>query len=367
MVCTIPSSAEAASSVSLTIRNIGLQIVRSLTETYPDLVSTFLGFDWLLSFLHPALQLQSIVLVLDVLCDLLLKNANNLLFFREARHFGCWLRDSTQHRRRNDVARLIPSHQSSLQVNLEVVTVSGFRHAAPTARTTPPVRHLDVHLEPLSGKETGRLWRRRSATQPRHGMYPYIVVLGCILFLIMTQQLYHIADLVGAVCHLTGDAHQVSRIPHCLSGSSVRCAEYGTAMCGAGWTENANCVLQVIIYMYHNWPQFGQFALNGEFVQALASCLFTSNDEDPQVIVKLSNTRRLVLDLLRMVITDSLALAADKAALIADTWLDAYPEAMKSGQVTLYQTELAEFIMDHVMAINVVVDTSGTYRPTCLS
>ena len=126
MVCTIPSSAEAATSSTLTIRNIGLQIVRSLTEIYPDLVSTFLGFDWLLSFLHPALQWQSIVLVLDVLSDLLLKHPNNLLFFREGRHFGSWLRDSTQHRRKNDVARLIPSHQSSLQVNLEVVTLSGF-------------------------------------------------------------------------------------------------------------------------------------------------------------------------------------------------------------------------------------------------
>ena len=126
MVCTIPSSAEAATSSTLTIRNIGLQIVRSLTEIYPDLVSTFLGFDWLLSFLHPALQWQSIVLVLDVLSDLLLKHPNNLLFFREGRHFGSWLRDSTQHRRKIDVARLIPSHQSSLQVNLEVVTLSGF-------------------------------------------------------------------------------------------------------------------------------------------------------------------------------------------------------------------------------------------------
>ena len=128
-----------------------------------------------------------------------------------------------------------------------------------------------------------------------------------------------------------------------------------------GGSENANCVLQVLIYMYHNWPEFGQFALNAEFVHALAGCLFTSNDDDPQVIVKLSNTRRLVLDLLRMVITDSLALPAEKAALIAETWLDAYPEAMRAGQVTLYQTELAEFIMDHIMAINVVLDTSGTY------
>jgi hypothetical protein len=126
MICTIPTSAELKVTSNVTIRNIGLQTVWSLTETFPDLVATFLGFDWLLSFLHPALHHQSIILVLDILCELLLKNANNLLFFREARNFGSWLRESTSSRRRNDPLRLIPSHQSSLQANLEIISVSGF-------------------------------------------------------------------------------------------------------------------------------------------------------------------------------------------------------------------------------------------------
>ena len=53
-----------------------------------------------------------------------------------------------------------------------------------------------------------------------------------------------------------------------------------------GGAENANCVLQVLIYMYHNWSEFGQLALTPDFVTALSLCLFTANDDDPQIISK---------------------------------------------------------------------------------
>jgi hypothetical protein len=128
-----------------------------------------------------------------------------------------------------------------------------------------------------------------------------------------------------------------------------------------GGSENANCVLQVLIYMYHNWSEFGQFALNGELVTALALCLFTTNEEDPQVISKMSNTRRLVLDLLRMIMTDSLALPADKASAMTDAWMDAFPETTKTQGIISYQTEICDLMVDHIVAINVVVDTSGMW------
>ena len=77
-------------------------------------------------------------------------------------------------------------------------------------------------------------------------------------------------------------------------------------------------------------------------------------------LFRLSNTRRLVLDLLRMIITDSMALTTEKAALITEAWMDAFPETTKTQHIILYQTEICDLMMDHIMAINAVVDTSGT-------
>ena len=55
-----------------------------------------------------------------------------------------------------------------------------------------------------------------------------------------------------------------------------------------------------------------------------------------------------------------MALTTEKAALITEAWMDAFPETTKTQNIILYQTEICDLMMDHIMAINAVVDTSGT-------
>lgn len=136
-------------------------------------------------------------------------------------------------------------------------------------------------------------------------------------------------------------------------------------------------IIQVLFSLYHNLPDFMQILMLGEVISSLASILFppikteggsgTCTPEDSigtnfnlygndDVQLTSHSVRKFVIDLLRVIVVDSLCLSTiGKTSPVIDLVLDASPVDAPAILQNAFQTEIISALIEHLLAADVLV------------
>ena len=380
---------------NIVLRNRCLALLHSLLFTprntvnaiICDEISKVLGMDWLMLFMQSHVHSSTVIWsmrIMVVLC------ANETLIgrFREGTHNGGYLRHTELISQHKNTVVLAPPQMSSGPASPSAVGQT-------STQSVPPQIAGEVKLAVL----------QISGFQYLEWLMPYHLEIPELYFLLT-------AFIMGQPVKLLGQEHtklDLDRVWAFLWGAPVSHTPVGSigpkvALCpeavcvllamvrkivhtddNVEWLESHPVtIIQVLFSLYHNLPDFMPIIMLGDVVNSLAAILFPLENVDvgsepnsgastpddgshSKEIIPSQNSkegkqltshsvRKFVIDLLRVIIVDSLSLSTTaKTAPVIDLVLDASPDNSDVAQQTTFQTEIITALMDHLLAADVLV------------
>lgn len=375
---------------NIILRNRCLSLLHSLLFTIRntvnaiicDEISKILGLDWILLFMQPNIHQSTVVWSMRILV-VLLANESLITRFREGSMNGGYLRNTELiSQNKNSV---VLSHQSQLPPPSP---------ASPSTLVSQPGFILpsqiagEVKVQALSINGFQYLeW-----LLPFHLEVPELYFL--LTALIMGQPVKCLAsehtkldlDKVwnflwgGPVSPSSANSPKVVLCPEavCVLLTIVRTIVHSNN--DIKWLKNHPVtIIQVIFSLYHNLPDFMPVLMLGEVIAAMIAILFPptsegeteSNASTPEGDITqnpiLAGTprgenqltehpvRKFVIDLLRVIVVDSLSLAVVGKTPVIDLVIDASPESSEFSMQVAFQTEIITALMDHLLAADMLV------------
>lgn len=393
---TIMDDSDAV-GVSNTVRNIILRnrclsLLHSLLFTIKNTVnaaicgeiSRVLGIDWILLFMQSNMHPSTVVWSMRILV-VLLANETLITRFREGQSNGGYLRNTELISQNKNAVVLAttgghmpssPASPSSLvsqpgivlptqiagEVKVQALCINGFQYLEwllPSHLEIPelyflitaiimgqPVKCLATdHTKLDLDKVWSFLWG--GPVSPSSGSVPKVVLCPEAVCILLT--------IVRTIVHTNNEVE---------------------------WLRNHPVtIIQVIFSLYHNLTDFMPVLMLGEVIAALVAILFPpGSDSDPESnastpegeitqnpilgsgslrgsVSQLTEhpVRKLVIDLLRVIVVDSLSLAVTGKTPVIDLVIDASPESSDMTMQTSFQTEIITALMDHLLAADMLV------------
>ncbi|GAB6019627.1 hypothetical protein CHUAL_001189 [Chamberlinius hualienensis] len=333
-----------------------------------------LGFDWILLFLQGHLHSSTVLIAFRILI-VMLKNHKLLSKFRDGSSNGGWLQDteSMQENRKNVV----------LGFNVNSVRSMNSREEKDDVNCVPGFQMLQ--------------W-----LMPNHVQIQelYFYILGLLVgqtFKQLPQKLQFNLDSIRAVLFSSssqkGNVSQGSRVEICpdvmlvvlsmirsmINNNNNRSPD---AVDDAWLTDYPITLIQFLLYLYHNTPEFVPVCMTSEVLAAFTSTLFpessvtsdTQNTADninegqsvhlddkeaeliyPQLFTN-HPAKKVITDFLKVIIVDSLSFpVTNKTQPVIDLLLDAVPEKSSFSQQRVFQTEFLTSLMEHLLATDILL------------
>lgn len=377
---------------NIILRNRCLSLLHSLLFTMKNTVnavicgeiSRVLGLDWILLFMQPHMHPSTVVWGMRILV-VLLANETLITRFREGTMNGGYLRNTELISQNKNAVVLASSSQ-----------LSGGGPASPSSLVSQPgvVLPSQVAGEVKVQALTINGFQYLEWLLPHHLEIPELYFL--ITAMIMGQPVKCLAsehtkldlDKVwsflwgGPVSPSSGNGPKVVLCPEavCILLTIVRTIVHTNNE--IEWLKNHPVtIIQVIFSLYHNLTDFMPVLMLGEVISSLVSILFTpSNEADPESAATTPESeitqnpvlgaasirgstsqltehpvRKFVIDLLRVIVVDSLSLSVTGKTPVIDLVIDASPEHSDIAMQISFQTEIITALMDHLLAADMLV------------
>ena len=396
---TLIDDTDSGPSCSISIKNIisrnrCLSLLHSLLFTIRntvnaiicDEISKILGLDWILLFMQPHMHSSSVVWGMRILV-VLLANETLITRFREGNFNGGYLRNT----------ELISQNKNA--VVLASTQLSSTGPASPSALVSQPGIVLPTQIagEVKVAALNINGFQYLEWLLPHHLDVPELYFL--LTALIMGQPVKLLAsehtkldlDRVwaflwgGPVAPSASNGPKVVLCPEavCVLLTIVRTIVHTDNK--IEWLKNHPVtIIQVIFSLYHNLPDFMPVLMLGDVICALTAILFPPNSIDfiesepnseastPEDSISTTQNpilmgqktesqltehpvRKFVIDLLRVIVVDSLSLAVTGKSPVIDLVLDGSPESSELILQTTFQTEIITALMDHLLAADMLV------------
>ena len=374
---------------NIVLRNRCLSLLHSLLFTIRntvnaiicDEISKILGLDWILLFMQPNLHQSTVVWSMRILV-VLLANETLITRFRDGIMNGGYLRN-TELISQNKNAVVI-THQSQLPPQ-SPATASALVSQPGLILPSQIAGEAKVQALSING------FQYLEWLLPHHLEVPELYFL--LTALIMGQPVKCLASehtkidldrvwqfLWGAPISSSSNSPKVVLCPEgvCVLLSIVRTIVHSENE--IAWLKNHPVtIIQVIFSLYHNLPDFMPILMLGDVISSLVAILFPptgdseveSNASTPEesditqnpLIVgsksenKLTEhpVRKFVIDLLRVIVIDSLSLAVVGKTPVIDLVIDASPESSEFSMQANFQTEIITALVDHLLAADMLV------------
>jgi len=375
---------------NIILRNRCLSLLHSLLFTIRntvnaiicDEISKILGLDWILLFMQPHIHSSTVVWSMRILV-VLLANETLMTRFREGTMNGGYLRNTELISQNKNAVVLastqLPPSPASPANNL--VTQPG------TVLPSQIAGEVKIQALTING------FQYLEWILPNHLEVPELYFL--LTALIMGQPVKLLAnehtkldlDRVwaflwgGPVSPSSANSPKVVLCPEavCVLLTIVRTIVHSNYE--IEWLKNHPVtIIQVIFSLYHNLPDFMPVLMLGEVISALVAILFPhENDQDndsnastPEgdvtqnpILYSTSRVenchltdhpvRKFVIDLLRVIVVDSLSLTVIGKTPVIDLVIDASPEHSDLLMQIAFQTEIITSLMDHLLAADMLV------------
>ncbi|XP_066304852.1 WD repeat and FYVE domain-containing protein 3-like isoform X4 [Branchiostoma lanceolatum] len=388
------------SAKSVRMRNTLLELLygllhnstgQTVNQQFCEEVQRALGFDWLLLFMQGHLHQSTVIIAVRILCVLLSHLATVTKFREGGLGGGGWLDETELIIHNKGAVQLLgfnvgagPSKSQNREINKEACQLPGFmvlqwllpKHAhipelyfilmalllGQSARKPPknPQFDLDSIWTYIFGVPASQ---SAGSITPQQPMCPDAVIVILSMVRAMFNQPWQMED----------------------EGSWLR--EYPVTL------------LQFLLFLYHNNPDFVPLCQSPDFLCALAATLFPltarpyselvsepesemaspaeSSEEykafaESMVASKSSDSvstaargsipsltthpaRKFVMDFVRIIIVDSLAHSTNRGTPVVDLVLEASPERATQTQQRDFQTEVLTTLMDHLLAADALL------------
>ncbi|XP_023930684.1 WD repeat and FYVE domain-containing protein 3 [Lingula anatina] len=399
----LPDNSEKVLVYRIKLRNHLLQIIlkllylpnpRMVNQQVSDEIQRVLGFDWLMLFLQGNLHPTTVVLAFKILV-VMLGNATSLQRFREGLLAGGWLHDT----------------EAVLENRLGVLL--GFNVGSGKMKTEKREINTDVcHIHGFTLLQ-GLL--------PKHCYIPELYLM--LMSLLLGQPVKELPldiqfDIDSVWTYIFG-------VPASQPAASLKnhktefCPEAAfcilamvRAIFNQSWQEADESswervypvtLLQFLLFLYHNQPDFVPVCMSSEFLGALASTMFpikstsgsrsdvtTPTEEykplpgsEPMLVVNSPDNspssahlcghpaKKFVTDFMRQIVVDSLSHTNQgKSQPVIDLLLETAPEQSTRRQQKEFQTALLKSLMDHLLAADALmgeqaalpISSSGNYN-----
>ncbi|XP_052069301.1 WD repeat and FYVE domain-containing protein 3-like isoform X1 [Mytilus californianus] len=393
------SDDEQVSSYTIKLRNICLDVIHKLilnTEVEPvqlntqmsDEIQKVLGFDWLLLFMqghiHPSTVVKASLILLTML-----QSQSATAKFREGSLGGGWLK-GTEPVLKQHVGVMLglnigtSNKGQKRALNREVCQVPGFtivQWLLPKHANAAEIYFILMAM--LLGQHIKEL--------PSDVQLNLDQVWTVIFGVPASKPVSAIAKEKQA--ELCPDAALVllALIRHMLNQESDQ-------KCSTWLQEYPVTLMQFLLFLYHNQPDFISLSITSEFISGLVATLFPSTnvtteskvttpqeeympfpDADGYIHIKTPDpshasalsehpARKFVIDFLRTIILDSFSQQSSPKPVL-DVVLDASPDNANRQQRHEFQTEIMKTIMEHLVAADVLlgeqaalpIATGGSY------
>lgn len=388
------------------LRNCCLTLLRSLlvnedenmNQIFAEEIVKVLGFDWMLLFLQGHLHPSTTILSFQLL-SLLLSHQSLLQKFREATSNGGWLTE-TEAVTQNRMGVVIGFNMSSAnnkniinnrEIHSEACQVPGFQH----------LQFLIVHHVHIIEVYFLLLSILLGIPPPRIPNNPKLSLdsIWSYLFGGPTGQVTNATTAIkGELCPEAAVV-LLSMVRTLLNQTNSNKIEPSPLQ------DYPVTLLQFLMYLYHNRPDFMLICMTSDILSALGSTLFpissshsehnsevnspvddiqSLSEDDSLVFIKSPEHpitdkgssltshpgRKFVMDFLRVIIVDSLSLpVTTKQAPVIDMLLEAAPTHSSHVQQCEFQTEVLSSLMEHLLAADVLlgeqaalpIATGGSY------
>lgn len=376
---------------NIILRNRCLSLLHSLLFTMKNTVnaticgeiSRVLGLDWILLFMQPQMHSSTVIWSMRILV-VLLANETLIQRFRDGSANGGYLRNT----------ELISQNKNAVVI-ASTTQLANSGPASPSSLVSQPGMALpsqvagEVKVQALGINGFQYLeW-----LLPHHLEIPELYFL--ITAIIMGQPVKCLATdhtkldldkvwsfLWGGPVSPSSSGPKVVLCPEavCILLTIVRTIVHTPNE--VEWLRNHPVtIIQVIFSLYHNLTDFMPVLMLGEVVSSLVSILFPpgsdsdgeSNATTPEgditqnpilgsgsfsgsdSLLTEHPVRKLVIDLLRVIIVDSLSLAVAGKTPVIDLVIDASPENSDMSMQSSFQTEIITALMDHLLAADMLV------------
>lgn len=371
---------------NIILRNRCLSLLHSLLFTIRntvnaiicDEISKILGLDWILLFMQPHMHSSTVVWSMRILV-VLLANETLMTRFREGTMNGGYLRNT----------ELISQNKNAVVIQSTQLPPSP---ASPSTLVSQPgiilpsqiAGEVKLHALTING------FQYLEWILPHHLEVPELYFL--LTALIMGQPVKLLASehtkldldrvwafLWGGPVSPSSNSPKVVLCPEavCVLLAIVRTIVHSNNE--VKWLkDHPVTIIQVIFSLYHNLPDFMPVLMLAEVISALVAILFPpdsegeSNASTPEgdvtqnpILLGVSSrsehkltehpVRKFVIDLLRVIVVDSLSLAVIGKTPVIDLVLDASPEHSNMAMQVAFHTEIITALMDHLLAADMLV------------
>ncbi|CAG9799140.1 unnamed protein product [Chironomus riparius] len=374
---------------NIILRNRCLSLLHSLLFTIRntvnaiicDEISKILGLDWILLFMQPHIHPSTVVWSMRILV-VLLANETLMTRFREGTMNGGYLRNT----------ELISQNKNA------VVLASSQLPPSPASQSSNLVAQPGIVLPSQIAGEvkiqalTINGFQYLEWILPNHLEVPELyflltaLIMGQPVKLLATEHTKLDLDRVwaflwGGPVSSSANSPKVVLCPEavCVLLTIVRTIVHSNYE--IEWLKNHPVtIIQVIFSLYHNLPDFMPVLMLGEVISALVAILFPletdqdseSNASTPEgdvtqnpILYSTSRAenynltehpvRKFVIDLLRVIVIDSLSLTVVGKTPVIDLVIDASPENSELSMQITFQTEIITSLMDHLLAADMLV------------
>ncbi|KAL4240237.1 WD repeat and FYVE domain-containing protein 3 [Mactra antiquata] len=354
-------------------------LIQSLTtpgNIFCEELLKHLGFDWVLMFLQSHIHSTTVIRAMQILL-VMFKSQSVVGKFREGICGGSWLKDTDMIIKQHSGATMLgfnlhSGHQSeSREVNHDVCHVPGFtvlQWLLPKHNNVPEVYFLLMAM--LLGQQLNQI--------PQDTQLNLDSILNLVFGSVLSKQTSISRERDIQLC---ADAAIIllTMIRSMLNPMIDQESD--------SWSRDYPVTLiQFLLYLYHNHVDFIQLSTQADFITALAATLFPyfspdsddcvttpedefkpfpdsddmvyirSPDRDKANYLTIHPARKFVIDFLRTVVIDSMSLPpANKSLSVIDIMIEASPEHATRAQQREYQTEMMKTIMDHLVAVDVLL------------
>ncbi|UYV62149.1 WDFY3 [Cordylochernes scorpioides] len=363
----------------ITLRNKLLNLFYCLLFSNPKVVNygfceelaRVLGFDWILLFMQPTIHSSSMIWGLKIL-NVFLSHNGLLQKFREAANNGGWLTET----------------EAILQNRMGVLLGFNMGTTA-TSKGSWSNREIRTEAFQLPGFQHLQWLMKHHIHIPESYYLMLAVLLGYPMPMVPSTPQINMDSLWSCLFGIPA-GNSVSRGEVCSEALNVLFnmvhAIFIQATDDATISDYATTLLQFLMYIYHNRPEFMNICMNADVITAMAACLFPppssghtsevaspveefnpdetfisyqdvrANERGSNLITH--SSRKFILDFIRSIFVDSLSLQSpsrQQQPLVIDILLDATPSAASHAQIAEYQTEILSTMMEHLLTADVLM------------
>lgn len=377
---------------NIVLRNRCLSLLHSLLFTIRntvngvicDEISRILGIDWIMLFMQPHMHPSTVVWSMRILV-VLLANETLMTRFRDGTLNGGYLRNTELISQNKNAVVLASNHLSHTSPASPSSLVSQPGAVLPPAQIAGEVK---IHALTINGFQYLEWLLPHHLEVPELYFLLTALIMGQPVKLLASEHTKLDLDRVwaflwgGPVSPSCGNGPKVVLCPEavCVLLTIVRTIVHTNNE--IEWLKNHPVtIIQVIFSLYHNLTDFTPVLMLGEVISALVAILFppgsdsesdsaasTPSESDVTQNPILINTgrigdcqlsehqvRKFVIDLLRVIVVDSLSLAVTSKTPVIDLVLDASPENSDFAMQAAFQTEIITALMDHLLAADMLV------------